>query len=155
MIGVIQEKGHSQKGARKLKINDRWHFVGRVNCDGIETGMRVEYTTAPFGDGNKLSGLQTLRPLRDESGGVQTGSTITDGDILRSVSNIVGNAAAAGKIDYPGQIHAWVDAAYTAFMVVGKAQTPAVDSPAPKEPPRREPGQDDEPPPFDDEIPPW
>ncbi len=169
-IGVVQEKGHSQKGARKLKINGQWHFVGRTNCDGIERGMTVEYTAAPFGDGNKLSGLNNIRPVSQQVidsakleynykqaalGRPQIGSTITDGDVLRSVSNVVGSACAAGTITSHEEVHVWIVAAYTAFTQMGKdvrpAQIPGGSGVSQGSAPR----EDEEPPPYDDSEVPW
>lgn len=139
-IGLVQERGHSQKGAPKLKISGVWHFVGRTNVDGIEPGMQVEYDAKPFGDKGTLSGLNSIRPAPQAQAPAmttgatwttqtvarspQTGSTIMDGDILRSVSNIVGNACAAGSVKYPSDLLEWVNIAYIALTGMGKAQPP-------------------------------
>lgn len=162
MLGLFQEWGQTNRGDPKLRIAGRWVFPDRsCNLDGLEPGMNVEYETRMGGRDGKLTILTRIRPAPQQnrpngSGSAQMGSTITDGDILRSVSNVVGSLAAAGQITHVEQIALFVNAAHSAFTNMGKAQAPAGGSglqgsgPAPK---GREPGQDDEP--FDDSQVPW
>src|ERR1700755_2947405 len=107
MFGRFQEWGQTSKGGPKLKIAGKWVFPQRnCNLDGLNPGMEVEYETVQGGNDGKLTLLQRIRPAPPGSpqGSPQTGSTITDGDILRSVSNVVGNAAAAGQITHVDQV---------------------------------------------------
>lgn len=138
MFGLFQEWGRTSKGGPKLKIDNKWVYPTRTcNMDGLNPGMQVEYETTPGGNDGKLTILQRIRPAPAGSpvgsASPQTASTITDGDILRSVSNVVGSMAAAGQITHPDQIKVLIDAAYAAFTNMGKAQAPAAGS-APKEP---------------------
>lgn len=145
MFGLFQEWGQTSNQSPKLKIAGKWVFPTRTcNLDGLNPGMQVEYETHMGGNKGTLPILDRIRPAprQDQGPGgpsngsssAQTGTTITDGDILRSVSNIVGNACAAGKIDDPLKVHLWVNATYDAFTNMGKAQASADKGPAPKEP---------------------
>lgn len=154
MFGRFQEWGRTNSDGPKLKIAGKWLFPDRrCNLDGLNPGMDVEYEIHMGGRDGKLPILDRIRPAprSNGAGSPQTGSTITDGDILRSVSNVVGNACAAGKIADPVDVLQWVNAAYSAFTTMGKAQAPTGGSgsgpgPAPGE---------DEPPPFTDDEIPW
>lgn len=161
MFATVQEMNPSRSGnSQRLKLQGKWYVAGnRVNLDGIAKGQYVEYETSSFpgNDGQMIASIARIRPAAQQNsppnapGGSQPGSTIMDGDILRSVSNIVGNAAAAGKIGSPTEIHDWVDMAYHALVSMGKAQAPTGGS-------QQNPGsapKDDEPPPFDDSDVPW
>jgi hypothetical protein len=116
--------------------------------------MKIDYEATPFGDtganGKRPLGLKRWKPILDSQGSPQIGSTITDGDILRSVSNIVGNAAAAGKIESPMDLAGWVGAAYLAFTNMGKAQAPRSGEASGSAPKDEDPGFDDL-----DKMPPW
>ena len=167
MFAVVQEMNPSRSGAsQRLKLQGKWYVANyQVNLDGVSKGQYVEYETSSFPgqDGKPIASIARIRPAPEQNGygqstqggqnaansrgSAQTGSTITDGDILRSVSNIVGNACAAGKIGDAQQIIEWVNMAHFAFMNMGKAQASGPDRPGSAP---REPGSDDEPPPFDD-----
>lgn len=169
MFGVVQEMNPSRSGnSQRLKLMGKWYVANsRVNLDGVSKGARVEYETSSFpgNDGQMIASIARIRPAPgsapnnapNSAGSPQTGSTIADGDILRSVSNIVGNAAAAGKIPTPGEIDDWVDCAYTALMNMGKAQASGTGGQASPGSAPREPGQDDDPGFGDDleKMPPW
>lgn len=157
-FGRFQEWGRTNSDGPKLRIGGKWVFPDRrCNLDGVNPGMDVEYETHMGGRDGKLVILDRIRPapagsVPSSAGSAQGGSTITDGDILRSVSNVVGQACAAGTIASHDDVHVWIMAAYTAFTQMGKDVRPAQapsggqsQGPAPKDPPRREPGQDDEP----------
>lgn len=164
MFATVQEMNPSRSGnSQRLKLQGKWYVAGnRVNLDGIAKGQYVEYETSSFpgNDGQMIASIARIRPAAQQgnynaaagsTGTPQAPSTIMDGDILRSVSNIVGNAAAAGKIGSPTDIHDWVDMAYHALVSMGKAQAPTGGS-------QQNPGsapKDEEPPPFDDSDVTW
>jgi len=160
MFGRFQEWGRTNNDGPKLKIAGKWLFPDRrCNLDGLNPGMEVEYETHMGGRDGKLPILDRIRPAPagsvpslNGSGSPQTGSTITDGDILRSVSNIVGNACAHGTLEEPEDVVEWVNAAYAALTNMGKAQASGPDRPGSAP---REPGSDDEPPFYDDSEVPW
>lgn len=119
-IGVVQELGSTQKGAPFVVIDGQRYYAGKCDTSGMSAGMKVEYTSNPFGtagrDGKHPQGLQKWRPVLDASGAPQTASTISEADILRSVSNVVGNACAAGTVKTPEELAKWFSAAYNGFM---------------------------------------
>jgi len=117
--GVVQEIGTTQKGAPFAVVDGTRYYAGRCDITGMSPGMRIEYVSSPFGsagrDGKHPQGLQKWRPIVDAQGKVETASTITEADILRSVSNVVGSACAAGSIKAPGELALWFRAAYRGF----------------------------------------
>jgi hypothetical protein len=142
MMGVVQEIGRTQKGAPYVVIDGTRYYASQCQTPptGLTTGMRVEFTASAFGnpgrDGKQPMGLNTWKPVLDAAGAPQTASTVTEADILRTVSNIVGSACAAGTIKDAVELEKWFIAAGGAISRLLAPQT-------------REPGQDDEPP-FDD-----
>ena len=138
MIGVVQKIEFSKSGSKKISIDGKWYFAGKVNVDAMHVGDKVEFEFTEFGEDRgqgRLKGLSTWKPVTDSSGQPQTGSTISDADVLRSVSNIVGNACAAGTIKSPQELESWFSAAWAGFTRRTKSAT------------GREPGMDDELPP--------
>ncbi len=88
--------------------------------------MQVEYETHMGGRDMKLAILDRIRPAPAGSTAAhnnpvipQAGSTITDGDILRSVSNIVGSACHAGTVKSPEELEKWISAAWCGFTYMG------------------------------------
>lgn len=130
MLGVVQEMNPSKSGnSQRLKLNGKWYVANwKVNLDGVQKGTHVEYETGSFkgNDGKDVETIATIRPApsngtaQSPQAAPQTGSTICDGDILRSVSNVVGNACAAGTIKDLIEMRAWINAAYDAYMDMGK-----------------------------------
>jgi hypothetical protein len=176
LFAVVQEMNPSRSGqSQRLKLQGKWYVANsRVNLDGVAKGIHVEYETSSFpgNDGQMIASIARIRPAPQQNGyppnprqgsqnamnSPELSSTITDGDILRSVSNIVGHAAAAGNVSSPQHLEIWVETAYKTLMNMGKAQAPSEgqsSGSAPKDPPRLEPGQDDEPPFYDDPEVPW
>lgn len=138
MLGVVQEMNPSKSGnSQRLKLNGKWYVANwKVNLDGVQKGTHVEYETGSFkgNDGKDVETIATIRPAPSNGAAQsapatpQTGSTICDGDILRSVSNVVGNACAAGTIKSPAELKAWFDAAYAGFTFMGAKEAPPKQS---------------------------
>lgn len=146
-IGVVTAFETSRNGKPKIKIDNTWMFAGRCDLGGMKVGDRVEYVSEEFGtagqNGKRPVGLQKWRPVVNEAGEPEKGSTVTDADILRSVSNVVGNACAAGTIKDLMEMRAWINAAYDAYMDMGKpVQSSGVGSNLNAQA-QREPGSDD------------
>lgn len=128
-IGVVQEISKTDKGAPFLVIDAQRYYASRCDVSGVKPGDRIEYVFNEFGEqrnGKRARGLEKWRPVMDASGKPETASTVTEADILRSVSNVVGSACAAGVVKTPDELAAWFGAAYFGFMGMGNsAQTPA------------------------------
>jgi hypothetical protein len=144
VIGVVQEIARTSKGAPYVVIDGQRYYASQCKTPptGLGTGMRIEFTAEPFGDvgnnGKRPMGLLTWKAIVDAAGKPETASTVTDADILRSVSNVVGNACAAGVVKEPEELAKWFVAAFCGFRELRDAKLP-----------EREPGQDDEPDPDD------
>lgn len=122
-IGIVQELGKSQSGNPKLKIDGQWYSAGRCDVSGVKSGDKIEYVFNEFGEprnGKRPRGLEKWRPVVDEAGKPETGSTVSEADILRSVSNVVGNACAAGSVKTPEELEKWFTAAWYGFTYMGK-----------------------------------
>lgn len=118
MQGVVQKVEFTKNGSKKLQIDGSWYFAGKVNVDSLKSGDRIDFTFEEFGEDRgkgRLKGLKGWEPVRNSSGQPQTGSTISDADILRSVSNVVGSACAAGTIKDPVELEKWFCAAWAGF----------------------------------------
>lgn len=130
MIGVVQKIEFSQKGSKKLQIGGVWYFAGKTNTDAVKVGDKIEFRFEEFGDDRgkgRLKGLQEWKPVTDAAGKPETGSTVSEADILRSVSNVVGNACAAGTIKNPEELEKWFVAAHRGFT---NSMRPDVKEPA-------------------------
>lgn len=147
-IGVVSEIARTDKGAPYIVVNGTRLYAGKCKTPptGLIVGMKIDFDATPFGDtgrdGKRPMGLNSWKPIMDASGTPETGSTVSDVDILRSVSNIVGSACAAGVVKTPEELAAWFGAAYFGFIGMGKDKSPPAAT-------------NGEPLPFDDEIPPW
>jgi hypothetical protein len=145
MIGVVQEIARTSKGAPYVVIDAQRYYASQCKTPptGLTTGMRIEFTAEPFGDtgsnGKRPMGLLTWKAIVDAQGKPETASTVTDVDVLRSVSNVVGSACAAGTVKTPEELEKWFVAAWFGFTRTLPAAKEAM----------REPGQDDEPDPDD------
>ncbi len=127
MIGIVQKVEFTKNGSKKVSINGGWYFAGKVNVDGMKPGDKVEFEFSEFGEDRgkgRLKGLTKWRHVTNGATGVpETASTITDADILRSVSNVVGSACAAGSIKEPEQLEKWFCAAWAGFTRRQKSAT--------------------------------
>lgn len=125
MIGVVQKIEFSKKGSKKLQIGGVWYFTGKTNTDAVKVGDRIDFRFEEFGEDRgqgRLKGLQEWKPVTDAAGKPETGPTISDADILRSVSNVVGSACAAGTIKTPEELEKWFVATHAGFMRVGSGE---------------------------------
>ena len=132
-IGTVTAFETTRKGSQKVKIENQWMFTGRCDTSGMKVGDKVEYVAEPFGDpgrnGQRPVGLQKWRPVLNGAGEPEKGSTITEADILRSISNVVGNACAAGSVKSPEELEKWFASAHQGFV---KCMRP--DKQSPKQP---------------------
>lgn len=126
-IGVVSEIARTSKGAPYIVVNGVRLYASKCETPptGLTVGMKIDYEAEAFGDtgsnGQRPMGLKRWKPVVDAQGKPETGSTVTDADILRSVSNVVGSACAAGTVKTPEDLAAWFGAAYFGFMGMGKA----------------------------------
>jgi len=130
MIGTVQKVEFTKNGSKKLQINGAWYFAGKVNVDTLKAGDKIDFTFAEFGEDRgkgRLKGLQDWKPVTNGAGEPQTGSTVTDADVLRSVSNVVGSACAAGTIKDPEELEKWFVAAWAGFTRRTKSMNGKVD----------------------------
>ncbi len=120
MIGVVQKIEFTKNGSKKLQIGGMWYFAGKVNVEPVKVGDKIDFTFSEFGEDRgkgRLKGLQDWKPVTNPTTGApETGSTITEADVLRTVSNIVGNACAAGVVKTPQEIDAWISAAHRSLL---------------------------------------
>lgn len=139
MQGVIQKIEFTKNGAKKLQIGGGWYFAGKVNMDDAKVGDKIDFTFSEFGEDRgkgRLKGIQEWSPVMNgATGKPETGSTISDADILRSVSNVVGNACAAGTVKAPEDLEKWFVAAWAGFTRRTKSMNakpdPEFDDPIP------------------------
>lgn len=118
MIGTVQKVEFTKNGSKKVIINGVNYFAGKVDVEGMKPGDKVEFEFTEFGEDRgkgRLKGLSRWKPVMDASGKPETGSTVTDADILRSVSNVVGNACSAGTVKSPEELEKWFVAAFAGF----------------------------------------
>lgn len=119
MQGVVQKIEFSKKGAKKLQIAGAWYFTGKTNTDALKVGDKIDFEFEEFGEDRgqgRLKGLQSWKPVvNGVTGKPETGSTVSDADILRSVSNVVGSACAAGSVKEPEDLEKWFVAAWAGF----------------------------------------
>lgn len=180
--GYVEAKERARSGKSwKLKLGGQWYSVSnRANLDGVEQGLYVEYRLGGFNgnDGKWITTVDAIRPAKAPDGAqqarnynaAQNGSPVPsrlasaywDDSALRFISNVVGCAVTAGHAKDPTDVLAWAAAAEQALKNLGQAQTPTgsgvSQGPAPRSESSsssREPGSDDEPPPFDDSDVPW
>jgi hypothetical protein len=156
MQGVVQATEFTKKGAQKFQISGQWYYAGRCKVDGLAVGSEIEFNFNEFGEDQgrgRLKGLDWWKPItRGQSNGSQYSQqanmrqggrpaenardrvsqaiTITEVDVLRSVSNIVGSACAAGSIKTPEELLKWCVAAHSGLTnMVGVPKPPAKTDP--------------------------
>jgi hypothetical protein len=155
-MSVVQAKEFSRNGAAKYQIDGKWYFIDRaVQTQGLEPGASINFQWKEFGEDRGHGRPKTITSwapatsgngsyAREQRGAQHSGarhagnvaqppqpvSTITEVDILRSVSNVVGSACAAGTVKSPEEVLKWCVAAYSGLLH-GTL------------PPTREPGSDD------------
>ena len=136
MQGVVQATEFTKKGAKKFQISGQWYYAGRCKVDGLDVGSEIEFNFAEFGEDQgrgRLKSLEWWKPLKGNPSQqpaprngaatphkpqdrVSTVVTITDVDLLRSVSNVVGSACAAGTVKSPEELEKWFVAAWSGLM---------------------------------------
>lgn len=135
-IGIVSEIARTDKGAPYIVVNNTRLYASKCETPptDLKVGMKIDYEASPFGDtgrdGKRPMGLKRWKAVLDASGKPETGSTVTEADILRSVSNVVGSACAAGTVKSPEELEKWFVAAHRGFLRCGKAEEAA----APGEP---------------------
>lgn len=140
-IGIVSEIARTDKGAPYIVVNGIRLYASKCKTPptGLVVGMKIDYDATPFGDtgrdGKRPMGLVSWKAVVDAQGKPETGSTVTDADILRSVSNVVGSACAAGTIKDPVELEKWFVAAFAGFTRVAQNK-PALE-------PEQEPEFDD------------
>lgn len=120
MQGVVQKIGSTRNGAPFYTIDGKDYFLSRDINEPPTQGAKIEFEYEEFGEAKGKWGrprrISRWKPvLNGATGKPETGSTISDADILRSVSNIVGNACAAGTIKDPEELEKWFVAAWAGF----------------------------------------
>lgn len=136
MQGVVQKIRTNDKGTRIATIEGKDYFFGRDVNEFPSSGAKIEFEYNEFGEDRgrgKPRSIQRWRPVMNgATGKPETGPTISDADVLRSVSNIVGSACAAGTIKNPEELEKWFVAAWAGFTRRQRSAT------------GREPGMDDD-----------
>jgi hypothetical protein len=168
-----------KNGKIRVAVDGKWYGTSKCKPDPgqMVRGLRIqfegnswEYQGKTFWGINKWKAIGEAQhpsgqPAQNAQGRPQGGSTVTDGDILRSVSNVLGNACAAGTIKSPEELVSWFVPAYNGFMFMAQwaqrdqrqGQAPASGGHEP-ESASREYEFDDTPAlngPIDENVPPW
>jgi len=151
MQGVVQRLDQTKNGKPFVKIDGKDYFFGRDASRDVQAGQRIEFEYEEFGEARGRWGrpraLTRWKPVLNGAGKPETGSTITDADILRSVSNVVGSACAAGTVKSPQELEQWFMFAWAGFTRRQKSAQPSEpefddnipygdesENPAPREP---------------------
>lgn len=132
MQGVVQKIRTNDKGTRIATIEGKDYFFGRDVNEFPDQGAKIEFEYNEFGEDRgrgKPRSIQRWRPVVSASGKPETGSTLSEADILRSVSNVVGNACAAGTVKAPEELEKWFVAAWAGFARRTKALNGAKPDP--------------------------
>lgn len=139
MQGIVKERAQTESGAKYVTIDNKRYYFGRDLQSFPEVGQKIEFEFNEFGEAKgkygKPRSINNWKPVLDSAGKPETGSTISDADILRSVSNVVGSACAAGTVKSPEELEKWFVAAWAGFTRRTKAMNGKAD------------------PEFDDELP--
>jgi len=120
-IGVVSEIARTDKGAPYIVVNGTRLYASKCKTPptGLTVGMKIDFDATPFGDtgrdGKRPMGLNSWKAVVDAAGQPETGSTVSDIDILRSVSNVVGSACAAGVVKEPKDLAMWFYEAWKGF----------------------------------------
>lgn len=138
-VGVIQEISRTAKGAPFAVIDGVRYYTSKCETQApMALGLRVEYVSEPFGtagrDGKHPQGLVKWRPILDAAGTPEKASTVSELNILQSVSNVVGSACAAGTVKTPEELEKWFVAAFRGFARMS-AQAESPESPESPEQP--------------------
>lgn len=129
MIGIVKESSQTESGAPFITIDRQRYYFGREVAEYPKVGARIKFEFNEFGEAKgkfgKPRSISRWEPVVDSQGKPETGSTISDADILRSVSNVVGSACAAGTVKSPDELAKWFLAAFVGFTRRAKSAAPA------------------------------
>lgn len=125
MQGIVKERAQTEGGAKYIMVERQRYYFDRDVQQFPEVGAKIDFEWHEFGEARgkygKPRSISKWSPVRDAAGKPETGSTISDADILRSVSNVVGSACAAGSIKAPEELEKWLAAAWAGFTRRQKA----------------------------------
>lgn len=131
MQGIVKERAQTDSGAKYIMIDRQRYYFDRSVSAFPEVGAKIDFEWHEFGEAKgkygKPRSISAWKPVTDASGKPETGSTITDADILRSVSNVVGSACAAGTVTNAEDLEKWFVAAWAGFTRRTKAMNGKVD----------------------------
>jgi hypothetical protein len=128
--GIVEELGQSQSGKPKVKVSGRWYSVKGTN--GMAVGSAIEFEASEFQfKGKTFYGIDKWGPAsgRVASPASPPASAPVSDAHPRSlgtspfISNVVGQAIAAGLIKDPMDILAWYEAALAAVEGAPKQTT--------------------------------
>jgi hypothetical protein len=128
--GVVKERSQTEGGAKYITIGRQRYYFDRDVESLPEVGAKIDFEWHEFGEARgrfgKPRSISKWSPVTNgATGKPETGSTITDADILRSVSNVVGSACAAGTVKSPEDLEKWFVAAWAGFTRRQKSATGA------------------------------
>lgn len=119
MQGIVKETSQTESGSKYCTVDNKRYYFGRDVETFPTVGQKIEFEYSEFGEARgkygKPRSMNRWKPVLDSAGKPETGSTISDADILRSVSNVVGSACAAGTIKDPEELEKWFVAAWAGF----------------------------------------
>lgn len=131
MQGRIQGREFSRNGKLKLKIDNRWYFVGKCNADGLENGMQVEFDSNTFGNdpSKPLYGLNSIRPMSAGSSAPASNDRAANGrsapppsddtkDRQIFVSALLKSALEGGHIKTKEELLPWARASVNVFKAI-------------------------------------
>lgn len=136
-FAYVQAKERSKSGKSwKLQLNGKWLSVSnRANMDGVEQGVYVEYQLGGFpgNDGKFIETVDRIRPAQAPAGSTPPSTAgvsklkaaLWDDSSLRFISNIVGSAITANRLESPLDVKVWTLAAEQALLSLqGEHQGP-------------------------------
>lgn len=158
--GSVQERGVSQKGKPKIKINGEWYSAGRCDVSAVQVGSSVEFEWSEFGEprnGKRPRGLDNWAfvnaPAANGHASAAPAPCGLDDQDRPFISNTVAHAIAAGLIKDATELEKWAIAAQCAIKACkGEKAQPQMpkqtfagdmpsqfygDEPPPEEPPPR------------------
>lgn len=124
-MSVVQKKEFSKNGVPKFQVDGHWYFIEReVQTQGLEPGASINFKWREFGEDRGRGRPRTItswapaaqQASRSSNGPSASPSVISDVDVLRSVSNVVGSACAAGTVKTPEELQEWFVAAWAGLQ---------------------------------------
>lgn len=131
MQGIVKESSQTESGSAYITVDRQRYYFGRDVQEYPKVGAKIEFEYQEFGEARgrfgKPRAISSWKPVTNAAGKPETGSTISDADILRSVSNVVGSACASGTIKSPEELEKWFVAAWAGFTRRTKAANGKAD----------------------------